>query len=122
MTNAPTPAGNKQVSGTAVLVVVGIISLIMCAIVIIAGQRDVTRAMDERSEEPVTYESAAQPQAGANPVEDYELGWWRCELPLPGRDQMDMIWPSVTFALWLPEDDDERSAYIRNGDEFIPVD
>ncbi len=122
MTNAPTPAGKKQFSGTAVLVVVGLISAIMCALVIVFSQRDVNRAMDERSEEPVTYESATQPEAAANPIEDYELGWWRCELPLPGHDQLDMIWPSVTFALWLPEDNDERSAYIRNGDEFIPVD
>lgn len=124
MTNAPTPAGGRQFSGNAVLVVLGIVSLLMCTLVIVLVRGDVNKAMDERSDEAVVAEVAAPANPGAQPVGDDEQGWWACRLPLQFEDSVDMIasYGAVTFAMWLPPEGDPRPAYIRNGDEFIHAD
>jgi len=123
MTNAPTPAGGRQFSGKAVLAVVGLISLIMCTLVIVLVRKDVTRAMDERSDEAAVFEAVAHAEELVQPVADDEPGWWRCEMPVPLDDSIDMFATqgAITFAMWLPPKGDSRPAYIRNGDELIEV-
>ena len=72
MTDAPTSAGRRRFSGTAVLVVVGIILVVMCAIVVVLSQRDVTRAMDERSDVALEFENVSD-EAQADEIES-EMG------------------------------------------------
>ncbi len=60
----------------------------------------------------VLFATAAQAEP---PVRDSEVGWWDAELRIESASQQ------ITFELWLPPQGDERSAYIRNGEEFISV-
>ncbi len=124
MTNAPTPAGGRRFSGNAVLAVLGIVSLLMCTLVIVLVRKDVNKAMDERSEQSVVVEAVAPGETLMQPIADDEHGWWACSLPLPQEEIVDVYATrgAVTFAMWLPSEGDTRSAYIRNGDEFIDVD
>jgi thiol-disulfide isomerase/thioredoxin len=127
MTTDPTPsARGRQFSGKAVLAVVGAISLVMCAIVVILSQRGVTRALDQRSHAPAAFEHEVV-ESEAHPVADDEPGWWRCGLVISPNATESPNSPGffeqeIPFFLWLPAPDDDRSAYIRNGYEYIPVD
>ena len=124
MTNAPTPAGGRRFSGNAVLIALGIVSLLMCTLVIVLVRKDVNKAMDERSEESVSVEAVATGDASMQPIADDEQGWWACTLALNEVTHTDMLTSkgAVTFAMWLPSAGDSRSACIRNGDEFIQAD
>ena len=127
MTDAPTSAGRRKFSGTSVLVVVGIISVVMCAIVVVFSQRDVSRAMDERSDVAVEFEEVAQTEAVAQPVADDEAGWWRCALLIENESLDDDVprrgvaQQEIPFFLWIPQPDDSRPAYLRNALEWIEI-
>lgn len=49
------------------------------------------------------------------PVRDDEAGWWEAELHIARVPS----W--ISFSLWIPGKDDDRTAYIRNADEYIEV-
>ena len=119
MANAPTPVGGRQFSGKGVVVALGIISLVVCAIVIALVRKDVNSAMDEQSDIEVA-------DALVQPVGDDEPGWWRCALHIDVSDKTAIElhrYPATTipFFLWIPSDNDPRSAYIRSASEWIEV-
>ncbi|MCB9838859.1 MAG: TlpA family protein disulfide reductase [Phycisphaeraceae bacterium] len=125
MTDAPPPAQPRHFSGKAALAVTGLVSLVMCALVVVLSQRDVSKAMDERSDQPASFEpeiieaATAVYAGGAQPVADDEPGWWRCALLIERDDLTEPL--EIPFHLWTPDEKDSRPGYVRNGAEFLPV-
>ncbi len=119
----PTPAGEKILSGR-VVAPAAICMLLLFALVISLLRHSVKNATDERH----TLESAAV--VIEQPVGDDEPGWWRCELvfkKVNAELQPHDLWnikeaeKGIGFDLWIPQAHDDRSAHLRNGSRFVPV-
>jgi len=75
---------------------------------------------------------AAPAVAAEPPVRDDEPGWWEAHLVIDDPDaeriplealaeQRLTSRRTIKFLLWIPPEKHNRTAYIRNGDEFIAV-